>query len=142
MRTIVFNNIIELIYANQGHVTEQPTNNGIKYTLRGQKDIPILSIYQNARKIELFVNGELFASDSLLHRAMPFDPTYDQRQQLYKIRRALKGEDVSYKLTPNFSAKCRGKYGATPKQVDALQAAWLKAHNTNAQMCTRLGHSH
>ena len=139
MRQIVYDNIMELIKENCS-VTEK-TKTGVKHTLYGTRGNVILSLYQNNRKIELFMNGKLFASESLKKPIMPFDQTYVQRCQLHKIKHALEGAPSIYQFAPNFSAKSRARRGATPGQVEALQVAWFKSHAINYEMCGKVGNS-
>ena len=90
---------------------------------------------------KLFVNEQLFASESLKRKSMPFDLTYVHRHQLYRIKRALAGQPYEYGIAPNFSAKSRAHCGATPNQVSALRVAWFKSGNTNNELCSKLGNS-
>lgn len=139
MRQIVYDNIMELIKHNRS--TVEQTQNGTRYVLHGTYGSPILCLYQDNRKIKLFVNEKLFASDSLRKPAWPFDTTYEHRQQLYQIRRALEGQTTKYQIARNFSAKSRARCGATPKQTDELQCAWFKSRKIDYAMCGNVGNS-
>ena len=139
MRQIVYNNILDLIKENRSSV--EKTKNGTRYVLRGHRGNVILCLYQDNNKIKLFVNEQLFASESLKRKSMPFDLTYVHRHQLYRIKRALAGQPYEYGIAPNFSAKSRAHCGATPNQVSALRVAWFKSDNTNNELCSKLGNS-
>ncbi len=139
MRKIVYQNIMKLIKEN--HSSARQTLHGTRYVLRGEYGTTILSLYRDPYKIKLFINDVLFASESLKKRVMPFDQTYEHLQQLYKIERALKGEPTQYAIAPNFSAKCRARCGATPKQTGELHLAWSKSCKINYVMYDALGNS-
>ena len=139
MRQIVYDNIMKLIKENRSSVRK--TVYGMKYVLYGKDDYTILSLYRDSHKIKLFINGKLFASESLRKPVWPFDTTYEHRQQLYQIRRALEGQTTKYQIARNFSAKSRSRCGATPKQTDELQRAWFNSCKINYEMCSNVGYS-
>ena len=139
MRQIVYDNIMELIKHNRS--TVEQTQNGTRYVLHGTYGSPILCLYQDNRKMELFMNEKLFASESLKKPAWPFDQTYVQRCQLNKIKHALEGNPSTYQYAPNFSAKSRAHRGATPKQANELQVAWFKSRKIDYAMCGNVGNS-
>lgn len=144
MRTIIYNNIMELVKINT--VDAEKTKTGIKYVLRGIRNAEILSLYYNPYKIQLFMGDKLFASAPTFH-SVPHDQNHEHAWQLRYIKRMM---DDKYELRrmplltpyyPNYSVKHRNSYGATPFQTQLLQNAWWKSRITNYKMCAALGNT-
>ena len=135
MRQIVYNNIMKLIEKN--HSVEQQTKNGTKYVLYGTRQTPILSLYSNNRKIELFMNDELFASAKTPTTLFCEQSTHFH--QLSNIKDALSNQPLHYPKNDIHGIKY--SFGATPKQTNELQLAWWKSYRVNYEMCNALGNS-